>query len=185
MGPVLQHSLCHQVSIEDLPEGMQRGPGDIMMIVKHYMADDAPRQVICVAPATRILALHDSIGLQPAGIAKRRPIRHEVRKNLESEVPQLMKRGFISTAAADYLLNYAAGTLPLPKRPRFYNCLNYRWDNPGSIKDLTKIRRTYNGEDAYKGVRAVVRTVDGRVEDAPAVEDGTDNSEVLLSMRLS
>ncbi len=123
MGPVLQCLPGRQVPIEDLPEGFRKGPGDIMMVVKHYMADTTVQQVFCVAPESRILLLQDTMGIQPAGIAQRRPVRSEVKRNIETEVPQLLSRRFISTAAAHYLLNYGRGTLPLPARPSAYKFL--------------------------------------------------------------
>ncbi len=58
--------------------------------------------------------------------------------------------------------------------------MNHRWRKSDSVDHLTQVRRKYNGEEAYKGVRVLVKSVEGAFDLTPAVEDGTDTSEVLL-----
>ena len=73
-----RHALCNIISqapIEDLPSHAAKSAGDIMLVVKRWLADDKPHQIICVAPAAAIKrVLADATGLQPAGVACRRKL---------------------------------------------------------------------------------------------------------------
>jgi len=152
----------------------------VMLVVKRWLSDDKPAQVVCLTPTSRRRTfLLDS--LQPSGNAKRRPITSIVKTNMESEVPKLLNQNFISPNAAAYLLQFARGRLVLPARPVSYNFLNYSWQNVSqTVRDVV-VR--YDGEEPMRGVR--IRSVAGSMDPAEAPNEGADDAPVALNVDLS
>jgi hypothetical protein len=92
-----------------------------------------------------------------------------VRQNITRETAQLRRQGFITTDAAQYLLDYVSGTLHQNPRPQQYEFLSSRWQDAQSAQVLVH-RVQYDGEEALRGVRvARLRALDG-----PDGEDSVD-----------
>lgn len=153
-----------------------------MLVIKRWLAEDVPCQIVCVAPQNRLTAIKDTMGTQPRGVAPRRPISEETRKNLRNEVPKLLQHAFIGPEAADYLLRYGRGELSLPRRQSQYRCLEHRWFTAGNAAPSVVM---YDEEDPLRGVNATLRDIEGHADPMNSIEDGIDVSEVRLHTELS
>jgi hypothetical protein len=148
-----------------------------MMVVKRWMGDATACQIIALVPAGRISQIMGGlIGLQPTGVAPRRLIAADMRKNIETEVPKLLARRFISGDAAHYLTSYVRGTLDLPPRPLEYPFLRYRWNKGPELAPPPLVQ--YDGEELYRGV--VVKHTTGSTPDKTEVEDAEDTLPLCL-----
>jgi len=118
---------------EELTPRQQPSGGDVVLLVKSRMADASPRRLIVM------LSESDAAGLracleQPDGVAGRRPIAENIKKNIKRFAPKCEKQGIISRDAATHLMSWSEGSLPQNPRPTAYPFLRYRQtqDFPGS-----------------------------------------------------
>lgn len=163
-----------------MPHNAPKSAGDVMLVVKRWLADDRPVQILCVAPATR------RVDGQPQGIAPRRPLADQTRKNLLSQVPALLEQRFISPEAGEYLVRYANRKLVLPRRPVRYPCLDHRWNRSHGLHNTINTPVvSYDEERNMRGVTVSLRDVNGCVNPVLAIEDGIDGTEVEVHTALS
>ena len=93
----------NEVAVEDLPKMFKKSPDDVMLVVKQYMSDPQPMQIICLVPAHfRGKFIHP----QPVGSQGRRPKSKHLVDSVEYHVPLLIRQGMISNAAAKYLVAF-------------------------------------------------------------------------------
>jgi len=173
-----------QVRIDDFPVNITKDAGDVMVVIKRWLADDKPQQIMAVAPAHKVRKVYsDTMGLQPSGVAPRKVIPASTRNNLLTESRNLVNLGFISADCANYLAQYAEGRLTLPKRPTQYAFLNHRWQQRGELVRTSAVR--YDGEEGMRGV-LVVRSVDNELPSSDVEPDeGIDNMPVAIDTHLS
>jgi hypothetical protein len=149
LGMPLSHEHGHcgtdelSLAIDDFAGRHQRSADDIMLVVKHHMADRRPSQIIAVAPAAFKDRMLEHL-CQPWGVAPKRPKTKQLIDNLQREVPKLLEQKFITPRAAEYLLSYAQSGLVQERRPRSYAFLNHRWGHDRS--DAGKPRIAYEGD---------------------------------------
>lgn len=165
------------VEVTDFPEGAPRSPDDIMLVVKHRLADTRPTQVIAVCPAWRRATVLER-GLDPVGVAARRPISAELAENIRKYAPALQQQGFISDDAAAYLVGWVNGTLPRLSRPRRFSWMSYCWRD-GAVEAPPRIIRHYDGQEVYRGVKVAVQLRDAQGRVAPAGPDDERDGEDL------
>lgn len=170
----LEHGHCGVAElgceIDDLPQRFPRRADDIMLVVKHHMADKAPSQVLALVPASTTNRLLEGV-LQPRGVVARRPKTRPLVENIHREVPKLMRQRFLTEEAAAYLLAYVDGRLPQEPRPQSYAFLDHRWDH-----DRSHMARVtdYDGDNhplnrvRVVNLRQVPRRLRGGLEDCAA-----------------
>lgn len=161
-----------EVPITDF-EHPDRSPDDIMLVTKYWMADAKPAQILAVVPAKAVSAIDTSrTGIQPKGVAARRPLSKATVDSINSYVPSLSQQGFVSPDAADYLLKYARGAVEHERRPEGYRFLCHRWrrlpvaDQPPPV--------LYDGEEPMRGVKVVRLAVQGGGEPVAGDDDDGD-----------
>ena len=167
-----------------MPAGAPKSDGDVMLVVKRWLADDRPQQIFCICSQSRlrhIVSGVGGIGVQPTGIAPRKTIAPKCRANLEAQAPKLSRLGFISGETATYLLQFARGELILPRRPTHYAFLHYRWDKGAGEAKVPAI--AYPNEEGLRGVR--VRSIGGGPVAIAPRDEGTDDNDIELNSSLS
>ena len=145
------------LAVDDFAARQPRSADDIMLVVKHHMADRRPSQIIAVAPAAFRDRMLENMG-QPWGVAAKRPKTRQLIENLQREVPKLLHQKFISPEAAEYLLSYAQSSLAQETRPSSYAFLSHRWDHDRS--DAGRPQVIYEGDAA--AMRRNVRIINLR-----------------------
>ena len=121
------------IEMDDFPMNTPRSGGDIMIVVKQWMADKDPLQVIAFLPEGDIPELLGRQPPQPAGDVGRRPISSKVKKNIVSNAPKCRAAGFISETAEAYLLGWCDGTLPQLTRPARLHFLEHCWQGTQAV----------------------------------------------------
>lgn len=101
-------------------------PDDIFMISKRWLADKNISRAVVVVPAAMAASIRTGFST-PGGIAPRRKIGDNVRKNLLKYVPKCQRSGELPLEACTYLLSWAQGTLTQEAAPSSYSILQYRW----------------------------------------------------------
>lgn len=170
------------VVVQDFPEGKPRSAGDIMMVVKEWLADKAPLQVFALFPEADTASLLANQPQQPVGITARRPISEQVQRNIRYHAPRCRAAGFISASAADYLLGWCGSTIPQISRPARLSFLEHRWQgaglviHPRPLPELVAARapRPMRIVQARRGVRAAVAAED------PAVAGDVDEEGAIV-----
>ena len=153
-----------------------------MLVVKRWLADDKPQQILCICSEQRMRkVLSDTMGVQPAGVAPRKVLSTDTKKNLRTEAPKLKTLRFISDECAEYLLRYADGTLSLPRRPQQYKFLNRRLDRKPDVVSTDTV--TYDSEEDRCCVS--IKSVDGDFADVFDPQEGEDEPHVQMDTALS
>lgn len=116
--------LDNVLELEEL--GSHRHPEDIFLVSRRWLADQEVARALMVLPSSAAESLRQGYQ-QPAGIAVRKVIPENMRKNLAKQVPRLRRSGEISANAADYLLSWSTGTLKRYPKPNSYPVLAYRF----------------------------------------------------------
>lgn len=116
-------------TVEEVPGTIPCG-NDVLLVVKRFMADSNPIRVITVCTAHQAQALRQKF-CQPWGVADRRQISENVKKNISAKVGPCVRQGVMTLTAAAYLTNWVAGTLVQKPRPASYAYLRRRlWGGP-------------------------------------------------------
>ena len=117
--------LDNVLELEELRGHWERHPEDIFLVTKRWLADTEVQRALAIIPAE--LASQMRAGFHPpAGIAPRKTIHEQIRKNLEKTVPPCFKSGELSRDGAEYLQHWSQGTLQRNRRPANYAILAYR-----------------------------------------------------------
>ena len=118
--------LDHVLRLEEIGRGCLPHPGDIMLVTKRWLADTEVQRAIAVVPAAAVEQIRAGFH-PPGGLAPRRVIREQIRKNIERGVPPVTRTGEMTQEGAHYLLQWSQGALPRCPRPEQYSILNYRY----------------------------------------------------------
>lgn len=121
LGPVLDHIR----ELEDFGRSLVPHEDDIFLLTKRYMGDTEVQRAIAIMPAARAAEIR--AGFQPpSGVAARRAIGEQLKRNIRKYVPPVRKSGELSQAGADYLLQWSSGQLKPIRRPLHYPVFDYR-----------------------------------------------------------
>ena len=141
-----------EVEVVDFGAGVPKSADDVMVVVKHFMHDSRPQQIIALVPASEREAILAS-GLDPRDTAPRRPIHADMRDNILKYTATCRAQGFLSEDASVYLTSWVLGTLPRASRPTTFRWMNWRWRAAGMQDTKQLAVRHYEGMDAMRGVR--------------------------------
>ena len=165
--------LDHVHQLEELGRGLIPHPDDIFLVTKRWLSDQEVQRAIAVVPAAAVEQIRAGFHL-PCGVAPRRVIREQVRKNIERYLPTVTRTGEMTQEGAQYLKQWSHGTLPRHARPQHYSILNYRYSpqlrghhEPGAWKPPRRIRHFD---------LALEQAADGQLSD----ESGSENADVEL-----
>ena len=117
--------LDHVLQLEELGARWPVHPDDVFLVSKRWLADQEVARAIMVLPSSLAESLRQ--GYQPPGIAVRKVIPENMRKNLAKHVPRLRRSGEMSASAADYLLSWSTGTLKRRPKPELYPVFAHRF----------------------------------------------------------
>ena len=120
----LSPSAYGSCEVEELRGSTPHGH-DLLMVVRRRMADNSPSSIKCVMSAKRAACLRLSFE-QPRGLALRRPISDQVKKNISVYSPRCRQQGILTEDGSCYLESWAQGQWPLKPRPSSYSILNHR-----------------------------------------------------------
>ena len=165
--------LNHVLQLEELGRGLIPHHDDIFLVTKRWLSDQEVQRAIAVVPAAAVEQIRS--GFQPpSGVAPRRVIREQIRKNIERYVPTVTRTGEMTAEGAEYLKPWSDGSLPKCARPQQYSILSYRYSpplrrnhEPGAWKTPRRIRHFDLALDA---------AADGQLSD----DSGSDNADVEL-----
>lgn len=101
---------------------------DIFLVTKHWLADKQVARAIMVVPASVASEIRRGFH-SPGGVANRRLISEQVRKNIQRQLPPCHKSGEVSAEALKYLQQWSTATLPRIRRPSEYAILRYRYSS--------------------------------------------------------
>jgi hypothetical protein len=149
-----------QVPIDDFPAGIPRDAGDIMLVIKHYMASRCIAQVIAVCPSSRVASIRTGT-LQPAGVACRRAKNKADMDSLRRETTRALENGYINADAAAYLIGYSDDSLPRQSRPERYDFLEHRYAKKGAGPVSVK---SYPGMEGLRGMKIEIGPVAAGVD---------------------
>ena len=114
------------LNLEEYGRGHVPHENDVFLVTKRWLADSEVLRATVVVPAS--VASQIRTGFHPpAGIAERRAIAENVRKNLAKRVPILKRSGELTASGAEYLTRWSTATLNHEQRPQTYSVLNYRY----------------------------------------------------------
>ena len=120
----LSPSAYGSCEVEELRGSIPHGH-DVLMVVRRRMADGTPSSIKCVMSAQRAASLRLSFE-QPGGLALRRPIGDQVKKNISVYAPRCKDQGVLTEDGSYYLESWAQAQWPSRPRPRSYSILNHR-----------------------------------------------------------
>lgn len=118
--------LDHVFEVEELNHRFRPHPDDVFMVTKRWLADTQIMRAIAILPFSTARDIRRGFH-PPSGIAARRVISDQVKGNHRRLVPSLRRSGELSNDAADYLMQWGAGTLPRKSKPTEYSILKYRY----------------------------------------------------------
>jgi len=168
----------NNVSIIDFEPGVPRSADDICLVIKKFMADTCPAQILAVLPACRkagILAKP----LQPTGVETRRALPKKQQRSLKLESNRLRHMLFISENARTYLHQLADGTLIKLARPATYEFLKHRW-NAESDRPRPDLVNTYGEEQHLRGVNVIINDIDDEQPRPYVDNDGAEDEAIPL-----
>ncbi|CAK9081769.1 unnamed protein product [Durusdinium trenchii] len=98
------------LNLEEYGRGHVPHENDVFLVTKRWLADSEVLRATVVVPAS--VASQIRTGFHPpAGIAERRAIAENVRKNLAKRVPILKRSGELTASGAEYLTRWSTATL--------------------------------------------------------------------------
>ena len=110
--------------IEDFRKPTAQHGNDVMLVTKHWLANQEYKDVIALIPAGQADAICKFFQQAP-GVTDRRLISEKVRKNIQAYAPRCKRSGDISGDAEAYLLAWSSGEAPQLPAPQNYSILSY------------------------------------------------------------